>query len=182
LPAARPLPQQPRYFAYLAADFPGVESDLGALAAAGLSGAAYVRGADPGVRSYLRGKGHSILDRPAPFAEALAECTLLVHHGGIGATEQALAVGRPQLLLPRHPEQVLTALAVNELGASAFLSGQHPTEHLFPLLTWLTQNPAAGLRARAYALAVQQKYAAGSLPALMELCRLSLEAGLRRPS
>ena len=95
----------------------------------------------------------------------------MIHHGGIGTTELALAVGRPQLLLPRYPEQVLTALAVNALGGSAFLSGRHPPDHLSPLLEWLTQNPAAARQAGDYAQALHQEFAAGSLPALVDLCR-----------
>jgi UDP:flavonoid glycosyltransferase YjiC (YdhE family) len=174
LPPARPLPPVPRYFAYLAADFPGVQGVLDALAGAGLAGSVYLRGAGPAVREQLRRPGLTVHDRPVPVAEALAGASLLVHHGGIGTTEQALAVGRPQLVLPRHPEQVLTALAVNALGGAAFLSGRHPLEHLFPLLRWLEEDPRAAAAAQARARAVQERYAGGSLPALVELCRRCL--------
>lgn len=36
----------------------------------------------------------------APFSRLLPRCAALVHHGGIGTVAQALAAGRPQLVVP----------------------------------------------------------------------------------
>jgi rhamnosyltransferase subunit B len=178
-PPAHPLPAADgplarRYFGYLAADFPGVHTLLDGLARSGLTGSVYLRGAAPPVRDQLRQLGVTVHEAPVALAPALAGVGLLVHHGGIGTTEQALAVGRPQLLLPRHPEQLLTALAVNALGCGAFLYGQHPQEHLAPLLRWLTEDRRPGQAASEQAHAVQARYATGSLPALLGLCRRAL--------
>ena len=50
-----------------------------------------------------------------------ARYPLIIHHGGIGTTELALAVGRPQLLLPRHLEQNLTGRALKDIGVALVL-------------------------------------------------------------
>ncbi len=73
-------------------------------------------------------------DGPVPITAALADCSLLLHHAGVGTVEAALAAGRPQLMFPRHLEQHLTAQAIEALGVGKQLSGR----------VLLSQVPVAG--------------------------------------
>jgi UDP:flavonoid glycosyltransferase YjiC (YdhE family) len=41
---------------------------------------------------------------------------VVIHHGGINTTEAVLAVGRPQLFVPRHVEQLLNAQMAMAMG------------------------------------------------------------------
>ena len=73
-----------------------------------------------------------------PLREILPKVAVLVHHGGIGTTAEALAAGTPQLVLPQAFDQFDNARRVHALGAGDFIQA--------PLL-W----PAAGVSARVLA-------------------------------
>ncbi len=115
-PLPSPLPAVSRWFGYMSAERPEVESILLDLAATGIPGEAYVRGAAPPLRAVLRAAGIQVHDRPAPIGEVLSRVGVVVHAGGGGLTSNALAAGRPQLLMPEHLEQRLTAGLLAGLG------------------------------------------------------------------
>ena len=43
---------------------------------------------------------------------------IIIHHGGVGTSETVLALGRPQLVVPRHAEQWLNASSLGRLGVA----------------------------------------------------------------
>ena len=96
------------YFAYLATDYVGTATVLEGLLASGRRGSVYLRNADIGLCDGWRRRGLSVHDEPQPIVEAASRAAVVVHHGGINTTETVLALGRPQLLVPRHTEQLLT--------------------------------------------------------------------------
>lgn len=51
-----------------------------------------------------------------PFRQLLRSAGLIVHHGGVGTTSQALAAGIPQLVLPMAFDQFDNASRVQRLG------------------------------------------------------------------
>lgn len=53
-----------------------------------------------------------------PLHEVLTDLSVAVHHGGLTTTIACLLAGVPQLILPRHVEQQLTATALMQLGAA----------------------------------------------------------------
>lgn len=53
-----------------------------------------------------------------PLSEVLRTCRILVHHGGQGTSLTALAVGRPQVVLPMFDDQIENADAVVRSGAA----------------------------------------------------------------
>jgi UDP:flavonoid glycosyltransferase YjiC (YdhE family) len=77
----------------------------------------------------------------------LPGCDLLVCHGGDIASG-AIASGIPQLTLPGHYEQHLTAIRIEQLGAG--LAIRRPSS-LVPVLDRLLGDPSFGARARAFA-------------------------------
>ncbi len=82
-----------------------------------------------------------------PFRRLLPACSLLVHHGGIGSTSQALFAGIPQIVMPMGFDQFDNAARVERLGLGAILPPRRFTAaRLAPLLTRLLAD--AGLRTR----------------------------------
>jgi len=58
---------------------------------------------------------------PLPFAQIFPHCRVVVHHGGIGTSAQALACGMPQLIVPRAHDQPDNARRLAHLGGAARL-------------------------------------------------------------
>ena len=57
----------------------------------------------------------------APFSQLLPHAAVLVHHGGIGTTSQALAAGVAQLVMPMAHDQFDNAQRVRQLGVGDWL-------------------------------------------------------------
>jgi rhamnosyltransferase subunit B len=66
----------------------------------------------------LRALNVQVHEQPPSLPEVATRSSLIVHHGGIGTIEAFLALGRPQLLLPRHFEQSLNAANLLRLGSA----------------------------------------------------------------
>jgi UDP:flavonoid glycosyltransferase YjiC (YdhE family) len=56
-----------------------------------------------------------------PFSQLLPRSAVLVHHGGIGTTAQALAAGIPQLVMPMSHDQPDNAARIARLGVGRSL-------------------------------------------------------------
>ena len=63
----------------------------------------------------------------APFSAVLPRAAALVHHGGIGTSAQALAVGRPQLVMPMTFDQPDNAARLTRLGVARTLAPERFT-------------------------------------------------------
>ena len=132
-PAAGPLesslsplgpPVKKAVFAYLAADFARTPKLLEVLARSGFPIEAFVRDLPGGMKDALRARNVRVHETPPPLPEAAERASLIVHHGGIGTAETALALGRPQLLLPKHLEQRFNAFNLLRLGVAARLNAE----------------------------------------------------------
>jgi len=58
----------------------------------------------------------------------------VLHHGGAGVTQAALAVGRPQVILPEYLEQELTGQALERLGVGWCLNGAPTPSRIIEVL------------------------------------------------
>jgi rhamnosyltransferase subunit B len=56
-----------------------------------------------------------------PFSAVLPRAAVLVHHGGIGTSAQAIAAGLPQLVVPLAHDQPDNAVRIRGLGLGEFL-------------------------------------------------------------
>ena len=56
-----------------------------------------------------------------PLSELLVQCDVVVSHGGSGTVVSALALGRPQVLLPMGADQLNTADRCRQLGVGVAL-------------------------------------------------------------
>ena len=61
----------------------------------------------------------------APYSELFPRARVIVHHGGIGTTAQALRAGRPQLIAPYFVDQPDNAARVERLGCGRVVPQRH---------------------------------------------------------
>ncbi|QWT18926.1 glycosyltransferase [Bacillus sp. NP157] len=91
----------------------------------------------------------------APHGALFARAAAVIHHGGIGTTQEALRAGHPQLVVPHGFDQPDNAARIVRLGVGDVLGASHYTtaraaEHLRALLP----NVACRERARDAAAAI----------------------------
>src|SRR5690606_35803717 len=98
-----------------------------------------------------------VAERPVRLETLMRQCDLLVSHGGEISTG-ALMSGVPSLLFPTHYEQFLTAVRLQELGASTWLPDSAPPAAIPAAIDRLLQGGNAAANARRFA----SRYAAFS--------------------
>lgn len=111
------------YFAYLSAGFAFTERVLEGLLASRRAGSVYLRDSTPAQREAWRSRGLHVWDEPQDLRGMAERAAAIVHHAGVGTAEQALGLGRPQLLVPRHFEQFANSDNLGRLGVAVALRG-----------------------------------------------------------
>jgi len=117
--------QQPgeRIFAYLNGSYPQTDEVLTAIAGNASRFSLYVTDMPAGMNEQLRERGSVVYDSPADYAEVLPQAKAVMSHGNLRTSMSAMAVGRPQLLVPVAMERQLTADYVVSTGAGLILTG-----------------------------------------------------------
>lgn len=115
-------------FAYLLGDRQLTLPLLASLVRCGARGRVFVRRGTAEQRALTVGSQLTWLEEPAEIAGALERARLVVHHGSMLLTEEALVAGRPQAIAPLYLEHVLTARALQELGVATVLPSRSPVE------------------------------------------------------
>jgi hypothetical protein len=170
LPApARESPGQD-FFAYLSARAPRMRPMLQGLAQSGLTGSLYLRDATSDEIMFARSLGLTVYDQPQKLPALLSASRMLIHHGGMGASELALAVGRPQLLAPRHEEQRLTAARLESFGVGISLSGEISAEGFSAAARQLRGSDAAMRKAMALAEQIEARGPSHGLERVLAAC------------
>jgi UDP:flavonoid glycosyltransferase YjiC (YdhE family) len=108
-------------FGYLAGDDARVPRVLQSLVRAKVRASLYIRQAPRAWQEKLEGTSVRLFDNPQNLNEVIGAASAVLHHGGVTTTEIALAIGRPQFLLPRYVEQGLTAEAIDKMGCGVNL-------------------------------------------------------------
>lgn len=139
------------WFAYLSAEAPMAQAAIAALEAMPVRGGVFLRDGSAAQRARLAAAGHEVHARPPDLAARLRRARLAIHHGGIGTAETALAIGVPQLVLPRHLEQRLTGEALAAAGIGGVVRRAEAARELAPRA--LAMMADDGLAARALAAA-----------------------------
>jgi hypothetical protein len=120
--------------AYLALDSPNCLAILCGLSRASVPARAIALGGAP--PAWLGGlTGIKLEIAPVSIQDALAQSSLVIHHGGLSLTQEALFAGVPQLVVPRFVEQQLNGSAIERLGAGA--SRSNPSS---PMVTRLVRQ------------------------------------------
>ena len=173
LPAPAVTEPTTDYFAYLSAGFGGTKNVLDALAASGLRGSVFLRDTTEGARQEWRAKGLVIHEKPQPMVETASNARFVIHHGGLGTLETVLALGRSQMLVPRHLEQSANARLLGHFGVAVAMrsGGKFQPEHVAQALRGLDEEPRFAEAARAKALAIQANGPYPGLAAVVGYCR-----------
>ncbi|MGE0153419.1 MAG: glycosyltransferase [Reyranellaceae bacterium] len=173
--APLPPPAEPRFYAYLAADFRQLRLVLEGLVNSRLPGSVYIKRITPPLRQFLSERGVAVLNAPPPLAQAVAEASVIVHHGGIATTMAAMGLGRPQLLWPQVADQTVTAQGVEVLrvGEIATRSVKNAAEAAAALRR-LAEDRETMSRAQALAARLAQRHGGGGLAVVMEKARALL--------
>lgn len=158
------------YFAYLSLDYSGTMALLEGLKGSGYQGSAYLRDCPEDVRKNLESEGLHIFREPQDLNTILEKTKVVIHHGGLGTTEQCLASGVPQLFAPRHKEQILNVQAVLDLGCSVSMqdNAKFNSEHAKKALDALMTNK--GFSENAQRVAEKLVAIPGSARRLIETC------------
>ncbi|MCA9048640.1 MAG: hypothetical protein KDA89_07920 [Planctomycetaceae bacterium] len=160
----------PRIFAYLSSEYPQVVTVLEAFASAGLSCSVYFRDGQPTDLQRLRDKGIEVFDSPQNVEELLPQVSAVVHHTGLNLGMEALAAGRPQLLLPRHLEQDLNARAIEELGTGRILGGRLRLSEIGQTLRELAGCRTTSERSYRLAVELHSRHSQGCLHHIVQCC------------
>lgn len=170
-------PGDKSYFAYLDANFPGVDRILAGLSLSGYSGRAYLRNLSHEQRAKWQYPGLTILARPVELPDVLPQVSVIVHHASGGMAQHALAVGRPQLVFPTHLEQALNGQMLHALGVAHYLLQVPTPEQVALQVRELIQTPEFSDRAWDRACTLQHLSGSG-LPAVVSRCFSLLKKSL----
>ena len=162
-------PAKSALFAYLAAGFGPTMKLLQALAASRFPLEAFVRDIGEEAKRGLREMGVRVHDAPPRLSDVAARASVIVHHGGIGTAEAAVALGRPQLLLPSHFEQSLNASRLLRLGVATSLRANFSPEEASQSISEAMSSDMLAHKAQETAARVARR-PGRSLERIVELC------------
>ena len=177
--AAGRAPGARGWFAYLSAEAPIAPAALDALAAMPVRGGIFLRDGSASQRARLAAAGHEVHARPPVLADCLRRARLAIHHGGVGTSETALAIGVPQLVLPRHLEQRLTGEALAAAGVGGILRRAAVARDLVPRAMGMMEDALLASRAQSVAREVP-RHPDPCEVAMSEARRLAAAAGAAR--
>lgn len=101
---------------------------------------------------------------------------------GVGTSEMALCLGRPQILLPRHLEQTLNASALQRAGIARLIRADASLETAAELIRTSVSDPEFAKRAKAVGLQLEQRMSGLSLQRILTLCETLAGTGWTCPS
>lgn len=158
LPAPARPPASGRCIATLDGDWPGLADALAGLRTARRHLDLRVAGLDPGVARFAEQQGMAPHGRHANTAE-LAAADLVIHHGDRASVELCWALGRPQIAVPRWPEEAARARAAVERGLGVAVLEPAHLDALGAIVRDMLGDPDLGARAYAWALTVAEDFA-----------------------
>jgi UDP:flavonoid glycosyltransferase YjiC (YdhE family) len=107
-----------------------------------------------------------------PFSQVMPRVAASVHHGGIGTTGQAMAAGRPTVVVPHAHDQYDNAARVKRLGVSeTLIRGRLSPRRLADSLRTVLDDPAFSQRAADVSRRMTDEN--GALKAALEIERVA---------
>ncbi|MEQ9437506.1 MAG: glycosyltransferase [Cyclobacteriaceae bacterium] len=120
---------------------------------------------------------HILLAPYLPYASLFHRSVLVIHHGGIGTTMEALRAGRPMLIVPHSFDQPDNALRVRKLGAGVFIYSTHFTKsRLKKALHLLLREPSYAASAQLAARVIREENGAETASKQIEILVQQLES------
>lgn len=154
-----PPPTSRGIFVYLAANHQGTAKCLQAVAESGLPARAFIRDADETLKTELRKRNVFVHDARPDLLSELVQASIILHHGGIGTAEIALASGRPQILLPRHLEQKSNAQCLLNAGVAGMIRQKFEVLDALMAIRNLSHRLRLEQRAAAIAAVIEKRTA-----------------------
>lgn len=154
-PAAWPEGEGKRVYAYLKPEHPGSALLLDVLKAGKFRSLVYYPRVGNAPMPHVEAKNIVLSSRPLDITSLVKEADVAICHAGIDTSYKCLLAGVPQLCLPMHAEQYITAMNVERLGAGINIPADFKTLRFVQALDKLSEDPAP----RASALAFAKKYA-----------------------
>lgn len=172
-----PVAGKKRIFAYLKAEYGGLEQVLDSLA----------RNMD-GVLVYLSGATDALVDRytspslafssaPLSLDLVLTEADAVICHAGMGTVTSALRAGCPVLTLPLYSEQRITGERVAALGYGLCVTEQKLDDELESALHKLCHDEAMRLRVEQFMREQADDSAAATVETIVRYCEALIGVG-----
>ena len=165
-PAEKPANRH--IFAYLSPRAPGFAAAMAGLTGAGIAAEAFIPDLPPEHRNRLAAAGITLHDSPPPIGPAIGRASLVFHHGGIDTAQVALALGRPQLVMPRYLDQRLTGEAIHALGTGRLLPPRSSAEEVAAGLRALADDVGIAQKAELRSVLIRRRGLGAALPAAAE--------------
>ena len=105
-------------FCYLNGRNPKIFNLIKELQNLGVKGSAYLTEIDPAKAKSLTTESFQIYGEPQDIKIIARSTKFIIHNGGLGLSQIALGLGRPQILLPTHLEQSMNATNLVRLGSA----------------------------------------------------------------
>ena len=169
------------YFAYLSLGFRPTANVLEALARMPIRGSIYLRDSSALQRDTWRERGLVIHDSPQDMREMASQSAVMIHHGGLGTIETVFALGRPQMLIPRHLEQGVNAQMAGRLRLAVGMQtgGRFEPGHINQALRHALDSPELHENAARKAQELSRRGPFNALEPVAEFCLTTLEAGIQ---
>ena len=139
-----------RVLVYVKKALPQLDALISLLATGPFRVVAFIPELDGARRERLRGPLRLVPDKPVRFGPLLRECDLFVSQAG-SAASGILMSGVPQLMIPAHYEQYLTARRIEQIGAGMMLLPEASGAQLANALRTMVEDPRFRKAAKAYA-------------------------------
>jgi len=183
LPLPAPLVSRHRevdYFAYLSLGFRPTGKVLEALVSMPVQGSVYLRDASARQRDEWRDKGLTIYDSPQDMRVMATNSAVIIHHGGLGTVETVFALGRPQMLVPRHLEQAVNAQMASRLRLAVGMQqgGKFEAEHIVQALRHALDSTELHENAARKAAELAARGPFNALESVAEFCLTTLDKGI----
>ena len=170
--AVWPAPSGPRVFGYLQ-NMPALELLLRDLRAAGVCALLWINDLSPSLRQAYTSQRMKFLDQLVDLKSVADQADWAISHGNHSTLSTLMVAGLPQLLIPRHQEQLLVARRLVDQGC-ALIAYQDQAGFAREISAMLS-NPALRANARAVAQRCRQR----GDPEALAYVRSSLESLLR---
>jgi len=85
-----------------------------------------------GAETSLQSTGDILVRRYAPYSQLFPHAAVIIHHGGIGTTGQAMRAGKPQLVVPHLGDQWDNGERIKSLGIGDVLAAKKYTQSTAP--------------------------------------------------
>ena len=177
LPPASPVDPAGPVVVFLEPDYEQGHAVLLGLGGTGYRVQLFAPSLPPQATQSVRERGVAVVSERLPRLSDWAAASLVVHHGDLPLAETLLALGRPQLILPRDPEQQAIAAALVNRGIGVTLANANEVMAIGKIVQRLVVDDDLRARAYAWGRTVQDDAGGSGLAKVVDQCEALLAQG-----